>query len=167
MNCHQLTEYMLHLPPTKYYFRKCISISQLYLYDIMPGRINIFIVLLNSDPIGHFVLIYFDVSSIIIFDPAGTDIDHIHGDIKCFIKRWKVPILLNEKQLQGNNSCVCAIYAIFFSVYLSMGYSFKELISWFTPDLPWNDNSIYRWFIKRVAHSVDPFGRARMLHCKL
>ena len=167
MDCDQVTEYMLHLPSTKYYFRKCLTASQLLSYDIIPDRINIFIVLLNSDPIGHFVLIYFANSSIIIFDPAGTDLMHIDDNIKHFVMQRNLPILLNEKQLQGSNSCLCGVYCIFVSLYLSIGYSFKELMSWFSSDPSWNDISIYRWFIKRVAHSVKPFGRARMLQCKI
>ena len=165
MDCQQITQVLKRLEITKSYFRDCLPIDRLYLYDIFPGKTNIFIILTETEnkEIGHFVLVYIDRNGfVVIFDPAGTDLDEIPIEIKKFININK-SVKFNEKRLQGQNSCLCGVFCVFFSIYLSMGYSFEQVISWFA-EPQWNDVSIYSWFIKRVAHpSLSPtLTRARM-----
>ena len=165
-----MTQILEKLEVTKDNFRICLSINQLYLYDVSIDKNNIFIILTETEnkEIGHFVLLYtYKNGSVIIFDPAGTEYDEIPTEIKTFIKTNNKSVKFNEKRLQGPNSCLCGVFCVFFSVYLSMGYSFEEVISWFA-DPQWNDVSIYRWFMNRVAHPPlsSVLTPARMFQCQ-
>ena len=170
MDCDQLSQVLKRLEATKNYFRTCLHIDQLYLYGIFPDRPNIFIILTESSNkrIGHFILLYIARDgSVVIFDPIGTDLTKIPSEIKEFICNNK-SVKFNVKQLQGPNSCLCGVFCIFFSIYLSTGYSFEHVISWFA-EPAWNDVSIYSWFVKRVAHPplTSVLTPARMFQCKL
>ena len=171
MDCDQITQVLVKLEATRQYFRICLPIDQLYLYDIFPNRTNIFIILTKNEnkEIGHFVLVFVDKNdSIIIFDPLGTNYDGIPIEIKkCIPNNYKT-IKFNEKRLQSPNSCLCGLFCIFFSVYLSVGYSFEQLISWFA-EPQWNEVSVYSWFVNRVAHRslTSVLTLERMFHCEL
>ncbi len=169
MDCEQLSQILKRLEATKNYFRACLTADLLYLYDIFPDRTNIFIILTESanKKIGHFLLVYIDKNgSVVIFDPIGTNYVDIPDEIKKFVSNNK-SVRYNEKRLQGPNSCLCGVFCIFFAIYLSAGYCFEHVISWFADPL-WNDVSVYSWFVGRVARPslTSVLTPARMFLCK-
>lgn len=85
----------------------------------------------NSNyPGSHWVAFNFSSASCEFFDSYGQS-PIIYGLHKIF-QRYKVTY--SNKPIQGFNSSVCGQYCILFLLLRSRGYSYSNIISWFTND---------------------------------
>ena len=151
-------------------FNLCLPLNLLRIY-FDRERPCIFIVLMSNkgENIGHFISIYLhEGGGLTLFDPLGIDArSDIDVEILKLIKP-DTPLQFNRKKIQGPNSCLCAVYCIFVSLYLSRNYSFNAVLSWFGRDRAWNDASIYSFFSKRLSPSMTvTLTPARMLRCRV
>ena len=76
------------------------------------------------------------------FDSYGLS-PNIH-DIQSFLRRNCIVLNYNTVQLQGPMSIVCGKYCCLFALYMDRGYTGKQFVGLFTPDLA--DRQVEQFF---------------------
>ena len=126
----------------------------------------VFIVNTTTSPsvLGHYLLLYFYPDRCcIFFDSLAFPLSDYSQLISNFISEYATNVTENVKRIQGN-SCVCALYALYFEIHLSRGYKLQTLLSWFSNTrLKLNDEQILIW--TNTVYKAK-LSKARLLACK-
>ncbi len=165
MNGYEIEIILSKFPSTSLFYRDCRTIDSLSgsQNKFVQNSCNIFVVnTANSEEkFGHWLLLFFypnsdsnieNSANICCFvDSYGRELKEFDKKISKFVKQFTKRIIHNPHKLQQSSSCVCGLYVIFFSVFLSSGYSLVEIVSWFSKlNLSLNDISVLKFLRKRV-----------------
>ena len=107
--------------------------------------------IINSDeswlPGRHWVCVYIG-EECEFFDSIGKGPSYYRNYLEDFLiaNSENCTYSYNTKRLQAHGTDTCGKYCIFFCVLKSMGYSFKDILDSFGPDLIENDEFIERYY---------------------
>ena len=175
MNNREIDLILESLPSTSPYYRGCVAVDQLSspllrnnLYSTETYNIIVCNDQVSTTSLGHWLLLFFypdSTGSIVcsFFDSFGRDILSFDHRIFDFAVSIASDIHSNRYKLQSDKSCVCGLWCIFLSIFLTQGYSMSDILSWFSKtDRKLNDISILSYLKKLVKLPSTE----KLLYCK-
>ena len=176
MDCAQVEAALGSMNAVKAYFRGCVSVSDFEpfcraTFDPSSSR-NIYVVLIGNkrEFIGHFVLFYWISHGTgyrcLIADSFGFQVSSVGQKrldrILDFTKTTSVQV--TKTPVQDSGSCMCGAWVIAFVIWLSNGYSLKQIEHFLEGrDPKINDIALYRF----LKDNFGFFNRNQLIDCKL